>query len=256
MGIVDNAPTNHPTIAMDRHLVLFSNSSNDVFPDNTPSDFTTLLEMPLDLDDGQLYEMALEEITFIRTIPGLRNLSYKVGRATVTLKDPTINGIEDFVYQMNNCLNKTQKVLVKFVYSRHTFKVTAEIATNTKVKLSEEWTAILGFSQTTLNKTTEGEYMADFYKGVHNLHVFSDITDTIVFGGATKPYLGSVSIPKNELSTPVVVSRTYDTPMYVKVNRSRIDTIRIFITDDGGHPVQFKAEPVTVRLSLRKQSSQ
>ena len=147
-----------------------------------------------------------------------------------------------------------QKRYVKIVYNRKTFKVKFTISAGYTITLPEEWAALLGFSDKVIDQTKEGDFIADFYQGVHNLHVFTDMSEPVIFGGTAKPYLGSVNVPKGDLSEPEVVTKVFEPPMYVRVSKSRFDTIRVYIMDHSGKPAHFRIPPVSVRLSLRRLS--
>ena len=67
-------------MAMERHIILPSNASNDVFPTHRTDDYTTVLNDPIDLEQGN-YQVALQEIQFIRSLPTVSIPTFVVTRA-------------------------------------------------------------------------------------------------------------------------------------------------------------------------------
>ena len=121
------------------------------------------------------------------------------------------------------------------------------------MEIPDEWAKILGFqAKRFINNTQTGDHIGDLYQGVYNLYVYSDIVQPIPVGNSSQPLLGIISIPKGVRQEPEVVTKTFTNPMRLRLANSRIETIRIYIKDDLGNDVQFRIEPVIVRLSIRR----
>ena len=244
-----------------RYLYLPSNGSYDVFPNNTAGDWTTMLEMPMDLSDGK-YEVGLAEIQFIRSLPTLTKTTFSVtlpngSKRNFTLSTSGVASVSDMIEAINTAIPSTYKAYVSLSYDMTTFKAKVSVAKDYKLEIPNEWVNVLGFMTNTFSargrkKNVEAMRIADLYQGTYNLYVFSNISQPIPVGSKTKPLLGIVSIPKGQRSEPEVVTNTYTTPMFLPVTESYIQTIRIYLTDDIGNPIHFKLEPTTVKLALRK----
>ena len=95
-------------MAMERHIILPSNASNDVFPTNRTDDYTTVLNDPIDLEQGN-YQVALQEIQFIRSLPTVSIPTFVVTSGTanrrvnnvITLHKINFGTITAFVEHIN-----------------------------------------------------------------------------------------------------------------------------------------------------------
>lgn len=248
---------------MASHMILTSNSDMDLFPSNNASDFTTVLREPLDLSDAT-YELALSELQFINAIPTLQDKTFEIGKSEagtegyvwrdIVIDTGSLSSVTDLVTAINASLRKRRitKLNVAFIFDPATFRVKVTIGNNYAVRIPQEWARVMGFSAESFTQTTQGQYSADLHQGVHSLHVFSDISEKIPVGNRSQSLLGIVGIPNGSRSIADVVIKSFENPMYVKITEQRVQTIRIYITDESGNPIHFKIEPLTVRLSLRK----
>lgn len=248
-------------MSTERHIILPSNASNDVFPNNRADDYTTLLNDPIELEQGN-YQVALQEFQFIRALPTVSTPSFTVATGTlirraytvITLQRTNFGTINAFVEHINQRINSFAqfKNKVSFTYNALTSRVTITLSPGFITSIPPEWVSILGFTGQRVLITTTGAKPADLYKGIYNLYIYTDISTPIRIGSVSKQLLGIVSIPKGQRDIPEVVTKTFTNPMYVNTIGDRIETIRIYIKDDHGNAVQFKIEPVIVRLSIRE----
>lgn len=239
----------------DRHLVLSSNGSSDVFPGNTPSDFTTLLAQPLVLERDE-YDLALAEFQFVRALPAVTKATFVVkkqaGDTNVKIEGRDISTIQGVVKAINAALSKRKLATIKFTFNTETFKTHIKLPAGVTLELSEELAAVLGFTDKNVAATSEGQTVADLHHGAYHLYIYCDISEPISVGSKMESLLGIVSIPKGARSEPEVVTKTFTNPMFVKIINSRVETVRIYITDDHKNRVHFKIGPAIARIIVRR----
>ena len=239
----------------ERHLVLTSNGSSDTFPGNTPSDFTTQLAQPLNLEDGA-YEVALAEFQFVRSQPTINQrvftVNKPVGASNVRLPPTEVTSIQDLVKLINSALSKRQLSVIKFTFNTQTFKTEITIPANYSVELSDELAAVLGFANKVVAVTASGDAVSDLFQGAYHMFVHSDISEQIAVGDKMERLLGIVSIPRGSRSEAGVITKVFTNPMFVKIMNNRVDSVQVHIKDDLKKPVQFKLGPSIARLIIRK----
>ena len=83
---------------------------------------------------------------------------------------------------------------------------------------------------------------------INSLYVYTDIIQYQYVGDALAPLLRNVEVPYKSQSTQCL---NYDSPHYVSVNKSYIDTINIKILDEQGNNIRFKRGKSIVKLHFR-----
>ena len=84
---------------------------------------------------------------------------------------------------------------------------------------------------------------------INNLYIYSDIIKYQYIGDTLSPLLRTINIKFNHiLSTESV---TYDSPHYIPINKSSIDTINIKIKDEFGNSIRFERGKSIVKLHFR-----
>lgn len=82
---------------------------------------------------------------------------------------------------------------------------------------------------------------------INNIYIYSDIIKYQYIGDTLAPLLRTINIPTT-LSTESVI---YDSPHYIPVNKSSIDTINIKITDELGNNIRFERGKTILKLHFR-----
>ena len=141
---------------------------------------------------------------------------------------------------------------VKFNFNTETFKTEITLPVGVTLELSDELALVLGFTNKVLAMTGIGEGISDMYQGAYHLYIYTDISEQISVGSKMESLLGIVSIPKGTRSEPEVVTKIFTNPMFVKIRNSRVETVRVYITDDQRNPVHFKIGPSIARLVVRR----
>ena len=87
---------------------------------------------------------------------------------------------------------------------------------------------------------------------MHSLYIFSDLAQYQAVGSAEAPLLGIVPVPSSQERT----QWTFSPPNYLPVNKSLVDSIRIYLCDDRGQRAPFAsdADPVVCTLRFRRRT--
>lgn len=274
---------------MSFYVTLPSNSSTDLF-DNTISDFTTQLKIPIRLSGP--YEVALVEITYdhcwdvdlgkITYYHSFENVKFN---APIILKDgesfksflDRINsniGPAIMEYDMNLFLNNKnnnpdlksnteakeayQKYLIKnelpppiLVYLNNKLHVNT-IKSDHFFVFEGIFGQLLGIENEFINKNSKDIPIDNFGENFHyirSLYVYTDIVKYQYVGDTLAPLLRNVVVPpNNSLSTQTVI---FDSPHYLPVNKSVIETINIKITDEQGNNIKFRRGKSIIKLHFR-----
>jgi len=269
---------------MSFYVTLPSNSSRDFFAQNTISNFTTQLKIPITLNGP--YEVALVEITYDHCWDvDMGELVYfhsdpnVLFRTQITLRDgenfpdflSRINydiGEKIVAYeiekkkQSNPELNKTEiadKLTQELVTSKNVpiilFKehklIFNTMGEDHHFVLSGLFGEILGVNNTLLNQKSKfinvSTYNRNFYF-ITSLYIYSDIIKYQYVGDELAPLLRNVVVPNSAKTTQNII---YDSPHYLPVNKTIIDNINISIRDEIGNFIHFKRGKSIVKLHFR-----
>jgi hypothetical protein len=83
---------------------------------------------------------------------------------------------------------------------------------------------------------------------VGTLYVYTDIIDSQYLGDILSPLLRTVVVDHNYQKT---IWTHYDNPHYLRVNKTQIETINIYIRDEQGNKVLFEDSNIIVKLHFR-----
>ena len=253
------------------HMILPSYGSSDIFSNNSPSDFTTLLRTPLVADGDTEYEVALTDLHFVSTTPAVSDIlvSYQKPKISSTIPDPIEIGLAKKNHtSVASLVKELQKEIedkaptarrgghfVKFSYSETTFKTTVTLVEGHSITLSKDLATILGFEKVKITETTTSERESDLHRGIHNAYVFCEQTEDIVFGRGRAKILGFTGIPPGSVAIPQVVNKSFENPVFVKIMNKRTDRIRLYLRTENGEANQFAVGPTVVRLTVRRKNS-
>jgi len=239
-------------------LWLPSNSSMDVFPDNTLTEYRVKLPQPIKLVDD--WEVAVTEIQYPHTWnnvhgdskwnrfyvkKGIRFEGYAIPPGHYT-------SIEKIVEKMNGLVGESfYKGDVLFKYDRLDRKITIHAENGVQVFFSDVG-LMLGFKNNTYyENTAKADREADLDHGFHNLYVYCDIVESQCVGDSQVPLLRIVPVEGEDGQR---VTRSFVSPQYVPVSRKEFDTIEINIRRDTGEPVPFAIGRLLITLHLRRVS--
>lgn len=267
------------------YLTLPSNSSHNYFPNNTLTDYTTKLSSTIELTSE--WEVGLAEIMFPRnwfTIPkqGLYfEVDYTLCDARPIVKSirPDIDQVfvmkiylnggffhsmEEFMIELNQAGQRAFARTFDIAFSPPTFyykaisrRVYIDLAAGMSVKFPVQLESILGLgpSQNPLdNKSEENvsfrcELSCDLQAGIHALYIYCDVLQHTYVGDIKAPLLRVVN---SGGEAGDVVTRYYERPRYVPLQKKSFDSIQIIIRDDLGEKIQFENGKVLLTLHFRR----
>lgn len=239
------------------YLWLPSNSSMDVFPSNTLSEFRVRLPQSITLTDE--WEVALTEIHYPHS---WNNVHGKFWNRFYIKKDNAVkaytlppghySSVESIINKMNHLINQSQyKDKVKFSYEKLNRKMSIQLRDNCTVFFSDIG-FMLGFNKEELiTKTTTAPREVDLDLGFHNLYVYCDIVQSQFVGDSHVPLLRIVPVEGRDGER---VSKIYLSPQYLPVSRKQFESIEVNIKRDTGEKVSFEAGRVLLTLHLRRSS--
>ena len=256
-------------------IVLPSNSSMDLFPDNKTSNFKVHLSNNLELDSSR-WEVALSEIQFQHTWYNIRegkNAIYKelknvphekeiVGiRTKITIPPGHYPSVVDILTELNKN-DRTQKIR-RTGYQFNALSQRTQITLPKLSKLDMNGSDIgrcLGFDRnSTLNNTQSNKemnivssYIASTENMYKSVYVYLDIIETQYVGDVRVPLLRVIPIFSKYGD---VLCIKYDKPHFVSLNRSNIRTIEINLKDDAGEFISFEAGKAIITLVFRRKVS-
>ena len=280
------------------YLTLPSNSSQEYFPDNTKTEFTTKLSSTIELSNE--WEVGLAEIMFPRswyTVPKTGTVivvDYRECDAAwrsevlrkrqndeelseeeedsiveIKLRGGFYKTMEEVVQELNLTAVKAfaAKDLEKtinppiFHYKTLTRRVHVIIPAGMSIAFPASLESILGLTQeqfgmcnyTQKRLTIKGNLPCDLQTGIHALYVYCDLLQFTHVGNIKAPLLRVVD---SGGAADDVVTRYYERPRYVPIQKKSFDSIQIVIRDDLGEKIQFESGKVLLTLHFRRVQNQ
>ena len=244
------------------YLTLPSNASQDVYGNNTISNYRTKLAKPIILKEP--YEVGLIELQYPRTwytftdrVDGeITFIDTGGNTAEVTLVPGVYVDIRSIVTEINNLLplqTLTKKITLMYnVITNRAFFMNAEgLIVTFKGRLA----IILGFkpgkpfSIPSLKHSKKyAPHPADIYGGYYNIYIYTDIADYQLVGNSYVNLLRTINIADEKRTMPHV---QYDRPHYTPLSRSVIGDIEISLKTDQDLYVPFTYGKVIVKLHFR-----
>ena len=273
---------------MGRIIILPSNASMGLYPENTLSDYRTKLPFPLNLEGN--YEAALMEIQYPRTY---NNITVSQTHVTITILRETskfrikpgfyrtadqlvaalnsgiIHHIEKLartypkikIYEAE-CQDRKQ-AMCEFVVNERMNKVFIHFKPRVRIHISNDMKDILGFNTNMLKPekdaashdqeivTVEGQHQIDTYQSRYSIFVYCSIVTPQIVGDSFVPLLRAVPV---EGEHGLIVTKTYIRPHYFPLKKNYIDEIEISLRDSVGEKIPFERGRVIVTLDIRKRA--
>lgn len=259
------------------YLTCPSNSSMDLYPDNTLSNFKVKLNTTLELIGD--YEVGLAEIQYPLSWHNIRKgqnmfvvryrkkerIPGRVGKEVKILRHIPPGyypNIVKLLETMNGLLPKNilKDLGIKISYNENTNRVTINTKqfTNKKknrgsLKMKHDVARMLGFDKETLVKAnTEriSPYAALSSGGLNHIYVYSDVVEEVDVGDVQAPLLRVLPV-QNRLDV-ITLGKTFSNIFYMPVSRKRIAEIEFKMTDDTGRTIGFEHGKVVIVLHFRK----
>ena len=239
------------------YLWLPSNSSMDVFPSNTLSEYRVRLPQAIALTDD--WEVALTEIHYPHSWNNVHDnfwnrfyIKKGVAVEAYVLPPGHYSSVENIIVKMNDLIKQSQhKDNVWFSYETLNRKLTVHIQNNFEVFFSY-CGSMLGFTKDDIySKTTTAKREVDLDLGFHNLYVYCDIVQSQFVGDAQVPLLRIVPVEGRDGER---VSKIFMNPQYLPISRKQFESIEVNIKSDTGENISFEAGRVLLTLHLRRVS--
>jgi len=229
------------------YLTLPSNSSMQLYPNNTATQYTIKLPRPINLHGGD-WEVALTELSvpsiFDNVVSGMCYI--KLTNPETSINNSTVNNyiVEPGHYNEDSLLSylNHQVATDGILFVMENGKVELRNSGNFKVYLSSMLRNKLGFVNM-LNDGFEGgrhiaENKCDINREtVQTLFIYCNILEHVVVGDVMAPLLHMVDMKRMQLHGKM--HETPHAPLYVPLQKKQFDTIEINIMTDTGDPVYF-----------------
>ncbi len=280
------------------YLTLPSNSSQQFFPDNTLTEFTTKLPSTIELTNE--WEVGLAEIMFPRswyTIPeeGLiieidyrkcdpewsTRMTGKLERGEAISEREAHTSVEIKLrggfYKTMEEIQQELKLSAKaayaaagvdemisppsFYYNPVSRRMHVTVPAGARIDFPLSLGDMLGLTPeqiTMCNKTREnipviGNLPCDLHSEVHALYVYCDLLQYTHVGDIKAPLLRVVA---SGGETGDVITRYYERPRYVPLQKKSFDTVQLVIRNDLGEKILFAGGKVLVTLHFRRVHNQ
>lgn len=270
---------------MSFYVTLPSNSSQGYF-DNTATEFTTQLQFPIRLNGP--YEVSLVEITYdhcwdvdLGSIFYFHSDKHVSFGSKIILRDgenfnsflgrinqdigpkifeyeilklkkeyPQIEVTDIFIRFQKRLKNGGKNYMPILVYKDQSIMINT-MAPDHYFYFQGLFGEIMGVNNKLLNTRIDNVPVDNFDENfyfIRSLYVYTDIVKYQYVGDSLAPLLRNVVVPNNKLTTQNIV---YDSPHYLPVNKSTIETINIRITDELGNNIKFRRGKTIVKLHFR-----
>ena len=235
------------------YIVLPSNSSSHLFPNNKISSFKVQLSNPLQLDPSK-WEVALSEIQLVHTWYNVRkekNTLIKTFSDTSSLlqiSEGNYTSIEKLIEEIKAGDNSIQ-----IEYSDINRKIKIDVPKDVELQFNgSDIARCFGFDNNA--KLGEGMTISTSTSTIniyHSIYVYTDIIENQHTGDYKVPLLRVVPITSKYGENVCV---RYDKPHFFNINRSRIQTIEIDLRDDEGELISFEGGRSIVTLVFRRKT--
>ena len=259
---------------MNFNLILPSNNSTELYPENKASSFTT--KLPEDINLNGRWEVALKEIAFPISWYNVENNS---GYVTVDFNSVTnpivlqaLNAsvfadrltisiyieagyyssgaqlADEINFRLKASLPRSVGEAITLTYSIPAGRFAIDISHGITVKFSRPLCRMMGL-KSSMSSPQMGIRSADLKKGIYSLYVYCDVCEETIVGDAKVKLLRIVPIHGKQGD---YVCHTYDFPIYTSVQTKNFNEIRILIADDAGKVVPFRSGKSIVTLHFRR----
>ena len=248
------------------YVTLPSNSFMQYFPDNKTSNFVTKLSRTLQLN-GE-WEVGLAEIVYPHTWYNIRE-GKNSNSVEIYAPDKLYLVFQTVEYSIQpRYYEKVQDVIdalykaglanlsdVVLSYDDTSKRVTVKCGRRVVVKLRGDIARMFGFLNNTAIRASDekGFTLALPETGNQYFYVCTDIIKSQYHGDVVVPVLRTVTVKGKHGN---YVSKNFERPHYVSLNKKIFDTISINIRDEAGDLVAFEHGKVIITLHFRCSKTQ
>ena len=247
---------------MSFYINLPSNSSMKTYPDNTQASFTTLLKVPIHVPPGTKVALVVFEcnkqietnvgILKIRQLKHNSNefeddieINFKIQEHTPferflqILNREIANKFYDLKRTQNNSIHALRGKIPLFSFIPGGLLFKFEIPLGFIVQFNYKLAAIMGFENQDCTKKAydvEIDKHDLFINTIDSFLVYADIIADQYYGDTLAPIIRSV-MPTGQTGDSISIQ--YQSPHYVNLKKTFIDTIHINIRDSEGNLIHF-----------------
>ena len=235
---------------------------------NKPENFTTKFNQPIDLDPNEQYVVGLNRIinmsfTWYNINAGRQNqlirFSSDNGKTFSDIAFPAgvweYEGMNDFIQKATVVKQADGKDFfpVNLAFSSTTFRVTITLASNYQLDLTQSnFYDLIGFEKKILkDEVNLGPKVPNLSQDTDMLNVHCDLTNSSLVDGKESDivYSFSTSVLRPSYSFTLEPMRV----TFSSVNKNRISSIRVYITDGKRRVVNLNGADTAFSLILKKQ---
>lgn len=251
-------------------MVLPSNSSMDVYPENTTTRFMTYLPQPVLLTG--MWVVALTEIQIPLT---LQHIGQDLTDKMISFFPSSLDDIdtESISYLPSGVYDKVENIIDQIYSTGNDLNGHLDLSRNdggyVKIDkicdckhdhflvLPKKLKSILGFDPTEeairVQKTCLAARPASLLNGLPNfLMVYADILEPHVTGNVQTPLLRSLTLDLDRFTYGSFQVKNFSSPMYLPVLLTSFRNIEIDIRDQFGKPIPFDCGTLTVTLHFKR----
>ena len=245
------------------YLISPSNSSMQIYPTNTLTNFTTQLQNSLFVDGD--WEVRLAEIQYPYTWNNTRptkNRTYIItwnerDYTSLEIRTGNYDNINNVTYNWKQLIlatNKFRKDDVDICYASIDKRMSVYVTNNCYLRLEGDVAMILGFEPgaTISNSLVTSPYLSLSTGNVSSLYVYTNIIHIQYAGDVKVPLLRIVGVEGQHGKS---VIKTFVRPQCLPVCRQTLYTIEVDIKGDASDSISFQHRKVVVKLHFRKQRS-
>lgn len=180
----------------------------------------------------------------------------------IFVKGGFYNSMEELTEELNQASIRTYTHLAKtmkpptFDYKSTTRRMYVTLPPGMSITFPPILETILGFSweqnpcaKSREQETVRGELSCDLQTGIHAIYVYCDLLQYTNVGNIKAPLLRVVD---SGGEAGDVVTRYYERPRYVPIQKKCFETIQIVLRDDLGEKILFENGKVLLTLHFRR----
>ncbi|KAJ8020517.1 hypothetical protein HOLleu_40127 [Holothuria leucospilota] len=235
------------------YVTLPSNSSPDVYPQNTLTNYRVKLAQPITLEGD--WEVGLAEFIYPHqwyNIDEECKYSYTIDGGDRWLIKVIEPGLYDSIDSILHALKTDYNSLIQYHYNQYTRKLRINLLKGAQVKFRGRLAEILGFKgKTLLTESTTLPHPVDI-ANISNLLVYCDIVEPSVVGHVKVPLLRVIAVNGKYGENKRDI---FHHVFYHPIKQKYFDTIEIDIRDNTGRKIPFVRGNVIATLHFRLRKS-
>ena len=230
------------------------------------TDFTTNLSPSIPLENNKRYEAALISIDLYNSIPNITQANNKFVYSIDNGTNWKTITLDTGSYQLQAINDEIQRqMIINDDYNKESnefyISITANISelksivniSNTSYKVDftvkDSVGSILGFDTIISHGYNKSQKIVNI-TSINSVLVNVDIISGSYVNGNQSPAIYSFS--PNSVPPGYFISEHPNPPIYYPLNRSYINSIKVWLTDQNNNLIDLRGETITVRLCIRE----